>query len=106
MTLQQLLIAIPISIAGVALTRFLPFIVFRPGKPTPPFVVYLSKWLGPAVFGLLIVYCLRNPLTTGERLVPMLLATALTMALQVWRHQMMLSMALGTALYMGLIRVM
>lgn len=106
MTMPQLLASVALCVAGVALTRFLPFLVFRPGRPTPPFVAYLGRWLGPAVFGLLVVYCFRGAVTTGERLLPMLLATAATMALQVRLGRMMLSMAAGTALYMALIRLL
>lgn len=98
-------VTILLAVFGVMLTRFLPFLVFRPDRPTPPFVAYLGKWLGPAVFGLLVVYCLRDALLTGTRLVPMLVCTAVTMALQAWRHQMMLSMAVGTGLYMLLLRL-
>lgn len=106
MMMPQLLASVALCVAGVALTRFLPFLVFRPGRPTPPFVAYLGRWLGPAVFGLLVVYCFRGAVTTGERLLPMLLATAATMALQVRLGRMMLSMAAGTALYMALIRLL
>ncbi|MBQ3810466.1 MAG: AzlD domain-containing protein, partial [Kiritimatiellae bacterium] len=49
--MPQLLASVALCVAGVALTRFLPFLLFRPGRPTPPFVAYLGKWLGPAVFG-------------------------------------------------------
>jgi len=106
MTTSQLLLAAALCVAGVMLTRALPFLVFRPGRPTPPLVAYLGKWLGPAVFGLLVVYCFRNALSTGDRLLPMLLSTAATVALQLRFRQMMLSMAAGTALYMVLIRLL
>ena len=56
------------------------------------------------MFGLLVVHCLREPLTTGARLVPALVCTAVTVALQLWKRQMMLSMAIGTGLYMLLLR--
>lgn len=46
-TTAQVVLAVLLAVAGVALTRFLPFLVFRPGCPTPPFVAYLGKWLGP-----------------------------------------------------------
>ena len=105
MTMPQLLLGVALCVAGVSLTRFLPFLVFRPGRPTPPLVVYLGKWLGPAVFGLLVVYCFRFPATTGERLLPALLAAAATAALQLRFRQMMLSMAGGTLLYMALLRL-
>ena len=68
----------------------------RARGPRPP---------GPAVFGLLVVYCLREPLTTGARLVPALVCTAVTVALQLWKRQMMLSVAIGTGLYMLLLRL-
>ena len=55
-TTAQIVLAVLLAVAGVALTRFLPFLVFRPGRPTPPFVAYLGKWLGPAVFGLLALF--------------------------------------------------
>ena len=57
------------------------------------------------MFGLLGVYCLREPLTTGARLVPALVCTAVTVALQLWKRQMMLSMAIGTGPYMLLLRL-
>lgn len=106
MTTTQQVLMIGLTVVGVMLTRFLPFLVFRPDRPTPPFVVYLGKWLGPAVFGLLVVYCLKDAIPTGTNLVPMLVCMAVTMALQVWRHQMMLSMAVGTGLYMILLRML
>ena len=106
MTMPQLLLGVALCVAGVALTRFLPFLVFRPGRPTPPIVAYLGKWLGPAVFGLLVVYCFRGPATTGEHLLPTLLATAATVALQLRFRQMMVSMAGGTLLYMALLRLL
>jgi len=98
--MPQLLLGVALCVAGVALTRFLPFLVFRPGHPTPPLVAYLGKWLGPAVFGL------RAPATTGEHLLPTLLATAATVALQLRFRQMMVSMAGGTLLYMALLRLL
>ena len=106
MTTTQQVLMIGLTVVGVMLTRFLPFLVFRPDRPTPPFVVYLGKWLGPAVFGLLVVYCLEDAVPTGTNLVPLLVCMAVTMALQVWRHQMMLSMAVGTGLYMILLRML
>ena len=63
-------IVISLAVLGVMSTRFLPFLIFRPNRPTPPLVRYLGKWLGPAVFGLLVVYCFRQTIATGDRLIP------------------------------------
>ena len=92
------------AMAGVTLTRFLPFLCFSPGKPTPRFVVYLSKCLAPAVFGLLMVYCFRAPLSGGAHGLPMAIATAATATTQVLGRRMMLSLVVGTAVYLALVR--
>ena len=48
-------------VAGVtALIRFLPFVVFGGGRPTPKFVVYLAGVLPCAIMAMLVVYCLRG----------------------------------------------
>ena len=105
MTPTEKALTILVAVAGVMATRFLPFLCFRPDRPTPPLVRYLGRWLGPAVFGLLVGYCFRGAIATGDRALPMLLGAAVTAALQLWRRDMMLSMAAGTALYMALIRI-
>ena len=60
MTLTQQIITIALCTAGTVLTRALPFLVFTPGKAVPPFVRYLGKALPVAVFGMLVVYCLKD----------------------------------------------
>ena len=60
MTLTQQLLTIAVVALGTMLTRFLPFLVFTKGKPTPRYIQYLGKVLPGAVFGLLIVYCLKT----------------------------------------------
>ena len=71
MTLSEQLITIAMVILGTALTRFLPFLIFPAGKPTPKYIQYLGKVLPAAVFGLLVVYCLRNVnLFSGSRGMP------------------------------------
>lgn len=60
MTITQQIITIGLCVAGTMLTRFLPFAIFSEKRTTPAFVQYLGKFLPPAVFGMLVVYCLRN----------------------------------------------
>ena len=53
---------------GTVITRSLPFLVFPAGKETPEFIKYLGRVLPPAVFGMLVIYCLRNvDFLTGTR---------------------------------------
>ena len=105
MTLTQQLITIGMVILGTVLTRFLPFLIFPAGKPTPKYIQYLGRVLSSAVFGLLVVYCLRgvDPLT-GSHGIPELISILLVVILHLWKRQMLLSIAGGTVCYMLLVQ--
>ena len=104
MTLSQQLITIGMVFLGTVLTRFLPFLLFPAGKPTPKYIQYLGKVLPAAVFGLLVVYCLKNvSIFAGSHGIPELLAIVVVVALHLWKRQMLLSIAGGTVCYMLLI---
>lgn len=91
--------------AMTVLTRSLPFLVFRQGRTVPPYVRYLGRALPPAVFALLVVYCLRDiSFLTGSRGMPEILGVAVTAALHLWKRNMMLSIAAGTGCYMVLVQ--
>ena len=94
MTLTQQILTIAMVVLGTALTRFLPFLIFPSGKPTPKYIQYLGRFLPAAVFGLLVVYCLRNvDLLSGIHGIPELLSILLVIGLHVWKRQMLLSIA-------------
>ena len=46
--------------AVTMLIRFLPFLVFGCGRPTPRFITYLAGVLPCAIMAMLVVYCLRR----------------------------------------------
>lgn len=105
MTLTQRILTIAVIVLGAMLTRFLPFLLFPAGKPTPKAVHYLGSVLPGAVFGLLVVYCLKNvSLFTGSHGLPELISIALVVLLHLWKRQMPLSIAGGTACYMLLVQ--
>ena len=107
MTLTQQLITIAMIVLGTALTRYLPFMLFPAGKQTPPYVRYLGKVLPSAVFGLLVIYCLRNVNVLGGTYgIPELLAITLVIVLHLWKRQMLLSIASGTIVYMILVQTL
>ena len=106
MTVTQQLITIAVVAIGTMLTRFLPFIIFPEGKPTPKYIQYVGKALPPAVFGLLVVYCLKNvTLLTGSHGLPEFIAIAVVVLLHLWKRQMLLSIAAGTVCYMLLVQL-
>lgn len=62
--------------------------------------------LPSAVFGLLMVYCLRNvSLLTGSHATPVLISIAIVVGLHIWKRQMLLSIAGGTVCYMLLVQL-
>ena len=96
MTFEQKMITIGMVVLGTAITRFLPFLVFPSGKPTPKYIRYLGKVLPAAIFGLLVVYSLKNvnPLA-GSHGIPELLASLLVIGLRLWTRQVLGALAGG-----------
>lgn len=105
MTVTQQIITVAAVVLGTMLTRFLPFFLFPAGRETPRYIQYLGRALPPAVFGLLIVYCLKNvSFLKGSHGIPELIAIAAVVALHLWKRHMLLSIAGGTVLYMVLVQ--
>ncbi|MBE6701971.1 MAG: branched-chain amino acid transporter AzlD [Ruminococcaceae bacterium] len=106
MTVAQQFILIGTVALSTMLTRFLSFWVFPANKPTPKYISYLGKALPPAVFGLLVVYCLKNvSLVTWSHGIPELIAIAAVVILHLSFKKMLLSIAGGTLLYMLLVQL-
>ena len=106
MTMLQQVITIGICVVGTMATRFLPFLIFSGKRPTPKYVQSLGKALPAAIFGMLVVYCLRNTeIVSGNHGLPELIAIVVTAALHLWKRQMLLSIAGGTVCYMLLLQL-
>lgn len=102
---QQLITVLAVA-AGTMLTRFLPFLLFPAGRSTPKYIQYLGRVLPAAVFGMLVVYCLKNvSLLSGSHGVPEAIAIAVVAALHLWKKQTLLSIAGGTVCYMLLVQL-
>lgn len=105
MTVSQQVITIALCVIGTMATRFLPFLVFSSKKPTPRYIQYLGKALPSAIFGMLVIYFLKNvSLLTGNHALPELIAVAVTVGLHLWKRKMLLSIAGGTVCYMLLVQ--
>jgi branched-subunit amino acid transport protein AzlD len=106
MTLAQQIITIAICVFGTMLTRFLPFFIFSPKKPTPRYIQYLGKALPSAIFGMLIIYCLKNvSFISGSHGLPEIISIIFVVLLHLWRRQMLISIAGGTICYMLLVQL-
>ena len=106
MTTPQMIITVAAVVLGTMTTRFLPFLLFPANKPTPKYIQYLGKLLPYAVMGLLLIYCLKDvQVAAWPHGIPELIGVAVTAALQFWRKNMLLSIAVGTILYMALVQL-
>lgn len=107
MSLPQQMITVGLCILATMTTRFLPFLIFREKKETPAFIQYIGKYLPSAVFGMLIVYCLKDvELLQGSHGIPETIAIALTAGVHLWKRNMLVSIAIGTISYMLLIQLL
>ena len=105
MTLAQEMLTVAAVVAGTMVTRFLPFIIFPANKKTPPAITFLGQMLPAAVMGLLVIYCFKDvSFSSGTHGIPELLATAVTVLLQVFVRNMLLTIAGGTIFYMYLVQ--
>lgn len=107
MTNLQFILTIGVCAAATMLTRFLPFVIFSSKDKQPPELVrYLGRVLPAAIFGMLVIYCLKGvTLFSGNHGLPEAIAIALTVALHKWRHQTLVSIAGGTLCYVLLVQL-
>ena len=101
---HSILLIATMSIVVIFL-RSVPFLIFR-GKETPAFIAYIGKYLPYAIMGMLLVYCFREtPIVQSPHGLPELIAIIVTAGLQVWKKQGLLSIVVGTVLYMVLVQM-
>lgn len=86
-------------------TRALPFLLFRNHAKIPKIIPALGKVLPFAMMGLLVVYCLKSVSVVSYPFgLPELIAAAAVILLHRWKHQTLLSVGVGTILYMLLVQ--
>lgn len=105
LTMVQTLVILLAVAAGTQITRWLPFVLFPENREPPKVVAYLGRVLPPTMMGLLVVYCLRSvDLLSGSHGLPEAIAVAVIAALHLWKRNVLLSIAGGTAVYMLLVQ--
>ena len=107
MTTAQMFLTIAMGTVETMITRFLPFVVFSSkDQQTPEVVRYLGRVLPAAIFGMLIVYCLKSvDLFAGSHGIPEAIALLVTVGLHKWKHQTLISIAGGTLCYVLLVQL-
>ena len=102
-----ILLAIVMSALITFGLRALPFVLFRGGRSMPEWMQHLGQILPSAIMAVLIVYCLKgaksNPIGIG---IPGIIAVAVVVASYKRKHNTFISIIVGTAAYMIMLRCM
>lgn len=100
-----MVMTVAIVVAGTLLTRFGAFLVFPSGKKAPDFVLFLGKALPAAVMGMLVVYTFKETVVLAYPYgIPELIALLVTVGLHLWKRNMLISIAVGTIVYMLIVQ--
>ncbi len=100
---SQAIITIAIAAICTFTTRALPFIIFK--KRIPRCVTYLGNYLPLAIMALLIIYCLKDVnILRFPSGVPELISIIFVSVIHKFKHNNLVSIGLGTLLYMLLIQ--
>ena len=87
------------------LTRAFPFVILGGKREVPPLVKYLGNVLPSAIMTILVIYCLKNVnFLTGTRGIPEIAAIGVVVLLHLWKRNTLLSIGVGTLLYMILVQ--
>ena len=86
--------------------RALPFLLFGGNRKMPEWLTRLGRSLPPAIMAVLIIYCLRGAMSNPQNAAPAAVAVLIVVGSYAWKHQTFLSIFLGTAAYMAMLRIL
>ena len=97
---------IVVAALATALTRFLPFLIFRKKESTPTIITYLGQVLPCAIMGMLVVYCMKDVQFFAAPFgLPEIIGCAIVALLHIWKRNSLLSIGMGTVSYMLLVQL-
>ena len=105
MTDMHAIATIAVCAVVTAVLRFLPFLIFGENRKTPEVIAYLGRVLPFAIMGMLVVYCLKDVSFTSTPFgIPEIIGCAAVAGLHVWKRSTLLSIGVGSVVYMLLVQ--
>lgn len=100
-------VGIILVIAAVTIfTRFAPFLIFGRSEKVPSGILYLGAAMPAAVIAMLIIYCIRNTEFLAAPFgIPEILACGVTALVHWCKRNTLLSIGIGTVLYMVMVQM-
>lgn len=87
-------------------TRILPVLIFDRNDNVPDIIIYLGKVVPYTAMGFLIVYCLKDvSVLDDSHALPEVIALSVVAGTYLWKRNTIISVILGTAIYMLLVQV-
>lgn len=86
-------------------TRIVPVLIFGRGEKVPEYIMYLGRVVPYTAIGLLIVYCLKDvQILEAPHALPEIISLAAVCLTYLWKRNSILSVVVGTVLYMILVQ--
>lgn len=80
--------------------RAFPFVLFSKKEP-PKIIKFIEKYIPPMVMAALLIYCLKDINFQNKTFIPIeFISLTVTIALHLWKHNSLISIFSGTAIYM------
>ena len=106
MRTEYILVAVTVSAVITFGLRAFPFALFGGSRKMPETIVKLGKVLPATIMAVLIVYCVKDSLDNGIGIgIPKLIAVLTVAGSYKWKHNTFVSIAVGTLMYMVLLRI-
>jgi branched-subunit amino acid transport protein AzlD len=105
LTPLETLVIIGVVAASTIITRFLPFLFEKQAGGGSAVMQYFGRVLPYSAVGMLVVYCLKEVVWTAAPFgFPEIFSIAVIAALHWWKGNSLLSIGVGTVLYMTLVQ--
>lgn len=106
MTNTEILITALMVAIGTALLRFLPFIIISKSVAERRYIRFLGQMLPYSMMALLVIYCLKDiNIIKFPYAIPELISITIIIVLHVIKRNVLISIGVGTVIYMFLIQV-
>jgi branched-subunit amino acid transport protein AzlD len=102
--LEYLIVVIIVMALSTYFTRLIPFLLFSPGRESS-LLNYVAKSTPPMVMMILVIYMLRDMNYYSSELAYTSIALAVTIGIQVYKRNALLSIVAGTAVYMFFVQI-
>lgn len=105
MSVEKLIISVIVIALVTFSTRFLPFFIFGRGRKPSSIILYLGKYLPPAIITILLIYCFKDvSFISGNFGLPEIISALIVVFLQLKFKNTMISIFTATAIYMILVQ--